>query len=271
MRVRNIEVNSENYIGQTSRFRIYHGIRDDNQPVILKVAKIFEDGDILAEEAGKFNALSAFEEELARLEEHMGDERSHYDWLFAKLSASFMEPAQGNRRINVFMMPDIGLSRLTPLTKLHAEIEIDARTSIWILGRFFKFYSFIELSRTLGSEMPLTGYPVFSPDDYFIGPERHRLVYYNFSGEVASVAVFDLVKTVSQFILDWVVAKDDAAEQEYLELLKNLSQHGRESFSGAHRDLYSLVEKLWRFKYHPFTYRERTTVTWKSITTSKEG
>lgn len=262
-KVRNIEIG--NRIGEASKFRIYSGKTDEGEQVILKVAKTFEDGDILAVEAGKFNILKTFEAQVALLQKEQGCPRnSHYDWLFANLTSSFMEPTQGDRRINVFTIPDIDLSKLIPLTKLHGEIEIDTRTSIWIIGRFLKLYSFFELL-TASKDDPVTRYPLFSPDDYLIGPEKHRLIYYNFSGDMADVVAFDFVKAVAKFILSWTVIGDNSAEQRYFDLLKNFSEYGRNSFEEAHGDLYKLVEELWGIQYHPFTYRDRNTIIWKTI------
>lgn len=262
LRVKNIEVG--NRIGEASKFRIYSGKTDSGEQVILKVAKTFEDGDILAEEASEFNILRTFETQVALLEEQQGHTSSHYDWLFANLSSSFMEATQEDRRINVFTIPDIDLSKLIPLTKLHSEIEIDARTSVWILGRFLKFYSFFELLAASGDN-PIARYPLFSPDEYLIGPEKHRLIYYNFSGDMADVVAFDFIKAVVKFVLDWTIIGDDSAEQRYFDLLKDFSKHGRDSFEEAHGDLYRLVEELWGIRYYPFTYRDRNTIIWKSI------
>ena len=262
LRVRNIEVGAR--IGEAPKFRIYLGKTDDEQQVILKVAKTFEDGDILAAEAGEFNTIRSFGSEVALFQEKQGGENSHYDWLFANLLTSFMEPTQDDRRINVFTMPDIDLSKLVPLAKLHTDTEIDTRTSIWILGRFFKFYSFFELIAA-STDYPITRYPLFSPDDYLIGPERHRLIYYNFTGDIADVVALDFVKATTNFILGWVVTGDDPKEQEYYELLKDFSKLGRASFEEAHRELYELVKKLWGIQYYPFTYRDRDTINWKTI------
>ena len=262
LRVKNIEVG--NRIGEASKFRIYSGKTDNDEQVILKVAKTFEDGDILSEEASKFNILRTFETQVALLQEQQGRTSSHYDWLFANLSSSFMEPTQEDRRINVFTIPDIDLSKLIPLTKLHSEIEIDARTSVWILGRFLKFYSFFELL-TASENNSTPRYPLFSPDDYLIGPEKPRLIYYNFSGDIADAVAFDFVKAVAKFVLDWSIIGDDPTEQKYLELLKDFSEHGRDSFEEAHGDLYKLVEELWGIQYHPFTYRDRNTIILKTI------
>ena len=259
--VRNIEVEAR--IGEAKKFRVYIGTRNDGQPVILKVAKTFEYGDVLAQEAGKFNILSSFEERVAMFEAEQGGKPSHYDWLFAKLEASFMEPAQDDRRINVFTTPEADLGELVPLSKLRNKTEIDARTSVWILGRLFKLYSFFELLAVANGENSVARYPIFSPDDYLIGPKRHRLIYYNFSGDMADVVAYDFVKAIAKFILDWTV--DDPSEQEYFELLKDFSKFGRDSFEGAHGNLYELVKKLWGIQYYPFTYRDCGTVVWKTI------
>ena len=264
MRVRNIEVG--NRIGESPKFRIYLGTTDDAKQVILKVAKTFEDGDILAREAGKFNIMQSLGTEIAKFESDQGG-NSHYDWLFANLLSSFMEPTQGDRRINVLEVFDTDLGKLVPLAKLHAETEIDARTSVWILGRFLKFYSFFELMAASGDN-PITRYPVFSPDDYLVGPERHRLVYYNFSGDVADVIANDFVKAIAKFVLSWVAIEEDPLEQKYFHLLQDFAENGRTSFEEAHGDLYELVEELWGIHYHPFTYRDHDTIIWKTI---KEG
>lgn len=265
MKVRDIEVGSR--IGESSRFRIYLGKRDDEQSVIFKIAKTFEDGDVLANEASKFNAFRAFAEQIAQFEKAQNKKLSHYDWLFANLESSFLESTQGYRRVNVFTTPDTDVSKLTPLTKLRDEVEIDVRTSVWILGRFFKIYAFFELMK-IGSDAILTRYPLFSPDDYLIGPERHRLIYYNYSGEFPDVVATDSVKEVVNFMLEWIVVEDDATALNYYRLLKDFAKYGRGTFEDAHRELYDYVRSHWGIKYHPFTYRERGTVVWKPF---KEG
>lgn len=263
VKIKNIDVG--NLIGESPKFRIYSGKTNDGKQVILKVAKTFEDGDVLAVEAGKFNILKTFEAQVALFQKEQGRPRNpHYDWLFANLTSSFMEPTQGDHRINVFMIPDIDLSRLIPLKKLHGKIEIDARTSVWILGRFLKFYSFFELL-TASEDESVARYPLFSPDDYLIGPEKHRLIYYNFSGDMADVVAFDFVKAVAKFVLGWTIIGDNSTEQRYFDLLKDFSEHGHNSFEEAHGDLYRLIEELWGIQYHPFTYRDRNTIIWKTI------
>lgn len=183
MRVRDIEVKKR--IGESSKFRIYLGERgDQHEEVVLKVAKTFEDGDILSKEAGIFTSLGAFADEIARLEEGSGaGNTANYGQLLAHLESSFMEPTQGDRMINVFSFPDTTMSELTPMAKLYKSTEIDPRTSVWILGRLFKLYGFYELIKEDG----IPSYPHFRADDYLIGPAKHRLIYYNCSEMTADV------------------------------------------------------------------------------------
>lgn len=262
MKVRNIEVGEK--IGESAKFRIYLGTTEEGTRVILKVAKTFADNDVLALESGRFNLWRCFSDQVKTFEELSGKADSHYDWLSARLEASFLEPTQDDRRINVFSMPDISLDELIPLSKLHAKTEIDARTSVWILGRFFKFYGFFEL---IAFDLDTTAaeYPVFSPDDYLIGTEKHRLLYYNYSGSMSDVIANDFVKAIARYMLEWTVIKEAQKEQEYLSLLKDFSEQGRRTFEEAHAELYELAYKLWEIGYYPFTYRDRDTLVWKTV------
>ena len=263
MRVRNVEVGQ--LIGESPRLRVYLGSLDSGQHVIVKVAKNFYDGNILAEEAGKFKLLSAFGKQVSELEKSQGKAESHYDWLFASLLSSFMEPTQGDRRISVFTMPDIELDQLTPLAKLYSEVKIDARTSAWILGRLLKFYGFFELLAA-SEDSPFAQYPIFLPGDYLIGPGSHRLIYYNFSGDMADAVAHDFVQVVSKFVLDWTVVSDEnLLDKEYWCFVEKLSVSGSKSFEEAHKDLYGLIRRLWGIQYYPFTYRTRGTTAWQVI------
>ena len=257
-------------MAKSSKFRVYLGKTEKEEPIILKVATTFENGDVLAKEASKFNLMRASEADIRKFESAKKRD-SHYDWLFAKLINSFMEPSQGDRRINVFAMPDADLAELTPLAKLSNTVEIDVRTSIWIFGRLLKFYGFFELIAENG-DIPFAQYPVFSPDDYFIGPQNHRLIYYNFIDDVNDAVAFDFVKTIANFIDNWVVIdENDENEKEYKRLLKDYVKRGRQTFELAHGELYRLVERLFGRKYHPFTYRDKGTITWKVMENIKEG
>lgn len=261
MKVRNYEVGP--LIGEASKFRIYLG-KDGDEQVIVKVAKTFGDGDHLAEEASWFKLLQAFIAEVTVMQKGLGKADAHYDWLFARLDSSFLESTQGDRRVNVLKVVDVDLSKLVPLSRLHAQTKIDARSSIWILGRLLKIYGFYELLAMSGDN-PVVQYANFSPGDYLIGPERHRLIYYNHAEHAADVVANQYVAVIAKFILDWTVFVDNPAEQRYWQLLNDFAAAGRVTCEEAHSELYRLVNKFWGIKYHPFTYRDQNTSKWQTI------
>lgn len=261
MKVRNYEVGK--LIGEASKFRIYLG-NDGDREVVMKVAKTFEDGDCLAEEASWFNILRAFIAQVTDMQEKSGEMSSHYEWLFARLLSSFLEPSQKDRRISIFEVVDTNFGQLIPLPKLRTKTEIDARTSVWILGRLLKIYSFYELLAVSGDN-PVIRYANFSPGDYLIGPERHRLIYYNHSGAMADVVANHYVKAIAQFILEWIAIDNDPAEQEYHRLLEDFVTNGRATCEEAHAELYRLVGGLWGIQYYPFTYRDQGTSRWRTM------
>lgn len=284
MKVRNYEVGK--LIGESSKIRIYLGKTEENETVIIKVAKTFEDGDLLAREASDFNLLRAFEGEVSRLQQELkGTAYSHYDWLFAQILNSFMEPSQDDRRINVYRVLDVDVERLTPLVKLHEETMIDYRSGIWMLGRLFKLYGFYELL-ALSGDNPVVHYPIFNPGDYLIAPREHRLVYYNYSGSIDDVVAYDSVKSIAKFLWeDWMISSSDEDSEEskrdegseeskrdekFSKLMESFATEGRESFEEAHRELYRFVGEHYGIRYHPFTYRKRGSAIydWQTI---KEG
>ena len=261
MKIRKYDVGE--LIGEAPKFRIYLG-NDNAKQVVIKVAKTFEDGDALAEEASWFRVLHAFIAQVADMQMTSNGTSSRYEWLFANLTSSFLEPSQQDRRINILEVVDTDFSQLIPLPKLRNKTQIDVRTSIWILGRFLKIYSFYELLAVSGDN-PVIQYVEFSPGDYLIGPEKHRLIYYNHSGTVVDVVANNYVKAITKFILEWVVIENDIAEQKYRQLLEAFVVNGRETCEEAHAELYQLVQKLWGIQYHPFTYRDHDTSKWKTI------
>ncbi len=98
---------------------------------------------------------------------------------------------------------------------------------------------------------PIVQYANFSPGDYLVGPERHRLIYYNHSGATADVIANTYVMTIAKFMLEWTAVEDDPAEQKYYQLLSNFAAHGRATCKEAHTELYQLVNELWGIQYHP--------------------
>ena len=262
MKIRGIEVDPNDFFAQTKRFRVYLGNSDKDGPVILKVAKTFDDNDVLNEDAATCTRLRISSQEIDEYELRKGENRSRFDLLFTNLISTFIEPTQGDRRINVYQAPDTELSKLLPLSKLIADYEIDARSCVWMIGRIFKFYILFEMDE-LNGETVGARYPDFYPEDYLVGPERHRVIYYNYSGGELDSIADDYVKAIAKCFLDWIVVNDEA-EQKIYDLLKDFSEHGRSKFYEAHTDLYALARELWgRGVYYPFTYRVRGTIAWQ--------
>lgn len=255
------EIEILNLIGESSKFRVYLGQRSDEK-VIVKVAKTFEDNQSLADDAKMFNSMKAFETHLQSIVEYSHQKAPGYNLLFADLLSSSMEPTQGDRRINIFTMPDVELDQLMPLTKLSSQMKIDARTSVWILGRFFKLYGMFEIMRE-AEGADACKYPVFSENDYLISPGAHRLIYYNFSEEICDIYATDIVRRISSYMLSWIDFDDTDENQQFKQLLEDFSKNGRKTSAEAHKDLYDLVRELWGISYYPFTYRINETLEWK--------
>lgn len=259
VQIQNISV--EDLIGQSSKFRVYLGHIED-RPAIVKIAKTFDDNEVLIDDARMFTTLKNLHLHLKDMSNRLHEKVIDYDKLFANLERSFMEESQGDRIINVYTILDMNLDSMMPLAKLSNQFEIDVRTSVWIIGRLFKFYGMFELLEVV-EHSDACKYPIFSPNDYFIGPEVHRLVYYNFSKEIQDIYATDIIRHISKYMLSWIVFTEDEKDQRYRSLLSDLVENGRETAEQAHKDLYDLVRELWGIQYYPFTYRTRETLNWK--------
>lgn len=262
-------------IGASKKFSIFTGTQTHvgvisyTRPVIVKIASSFEYNDVLTAEASHFTTLSMFAKELADIQKQSAKDVIRYDLLFAKLSGSFIDPTRNDCRLNVFDTVDIEIDKLTPMGKLMKDTKIDTRTSVWILGRILKLYSLFELMAASESS-PYVKYPLFSIGNFLISPEKHRVVYYNFPGEIEDVTATELVKAVTTKILKWIEPRDDDPnDTPYMDMLKALADNGSEKFELAHSLLYLAVERLWGISYHPFTYKNVQTDTsmsgWNTI------
>lgn len=264
MKIRSYEVGS--LIGETDTYRLYTGESPDGE-VLIKVAKTFEDIDYLSEESRFFRNLSVMSDDVERVRKQNGGDALHYDWLFAKLIESWCEASQGSRMINVYQMPEVKLDELIPLSKLMKQTYVDVRTSVWVLGKIFKLYSFFEL---ISDEMdiPFVQYTEFSTANYLVEPEHHRLILMNHEKEVRNLGgeTYRLVRKITSEIIPWIVPGNGEEDEEYMNLLRDFSDDGRYNFEVAHKDLYTLVRKLWGIEYYPFTYKIERAGIWRTIT-----
>ena len=250
-------------IADAKKFQIYTG-REKDKPVIIKVAKTFEDGIMLQQEAAKLTQISAFAKHVDNLQDETCGESARYGSLIAHLEHSFLD-TELDRRTNIISFSDADLNKLTPLAKLYNLTDIDTRTSVWVLGKIFKFYSLFELM-AVENNTHIKQYPLFTLNDYLVGPERHNVVYYNYSGYSEDCIATNFVKAIARTIRKWIVNKleDDDKGIKYLELVDDFASNGRITFELAHSDLYNLVESLWGIEYHPFTYRNKGAIIFKT-------
>ena len=260
MNVRGYEVGK--MFGESTKQRLYLG-SSESQPVVIKVAKTTADNQFLAEDAKWFSRLRTLNQEIVSMQAQQQRTSAHYELLFAQLVSSFMEPTQGNRQINVYAYPETSLECLVPLPKLQQTTRIDARTTVWILGRLFKLYGMYELMAASTSRLT-PEYALFYPSDYLIDPLKHRLIVYNYSGQYRGGSAAGLIAQIAQYLLQWSAMEDGETELQYYALLKDFSQFGRQTFNLAHQELYQLVGNLWGYHYYPFTYRDTHSDMWQT-------
>ena len=249
-------------IADGKKFRVYTGLSGEDM-VVVKVANTVDDNSKLKAETVNFCELRIFDHYINSFQrETLGVEPVNYKRLFANLKSSFLD--EDGRMVNVFSFPDIEVDKLIPLLKIYKDMKIDARTSVWILGRLFKLYSMSELEAVM-HKTDIKKYRLFSLGDYLIGPESHELVYYNYSGVVDSLSAVSFIKVISKTIDEWVIRTGDSLEGQYLSLLDDFKENGRETFDNAHEELYKLIRCIWGSKYHPFTYCMGSNSEFKSI------
>lgn len=252
-------------IGESSRQQIY-AAKKDGKDFLVKISRTFDDGVWLADELQCLRRLNVMADQIERLRRTSGDTSAnpHYDWLVARLADSYVDFSQDDRRVNILEMVDASLDDLMPLAKLSSKFEIDTRTSVWILGRFLKLYCLHELIAE-GGDCPVIQYHEFSPDDYLVDPQHHRLIYYNYSGVATDLTANRCVRAIAKYMLEWTATEDVKEDEDYVRFLKELAAIGGSAFEDTHRILYGLVDVWWGRKYHPFTYRNKGTKIWKKL------
>lgn len=294
MKVRNVDIGVR--INETQYYRAYLGMFDGSQPVIVKVSKSLEYDELWLNEADWFIKMDTFAKELKK--DTGKKQETDYAKFFAKLESSFLEPNQDGRRINVFSVPGLELTKLIPLSELRGKISVDPGTSAWIMKNLLEFYRFFELQPKW--DIPLVEYPVFSPDDYLIEPRKQRLIYFNYSGKNLEMTADGCIKNIALFIQDWCgtkvemyeagggrskwawkwnekkeekkgiekelyeTAKEDIA---YLELLRSIVEWRHlGACDEALKELYNRSNKAWLSGEYQFAYsRHKDSTTYFSI------
>lgn len=136
LRVKNIEVG--NRIGEASKFRIYSGKTDSGEQVILKVAKTFEDGDILwTNRVGEplETAVKWCEEHGLRLDAVNDNLPESVEFFGTNTRKIYADEFIDDRMVQGFNLPYYGepkIKELTPeeLFRLYQERYLDGRDPV---------------------------------------------------------------------------------------------------------------------------------------------
>lgn len=257
--IKNIEI--INKIAEAKRYDIYSGI-EDGKYLIVKVSKSIEDSSVLNEEAAELMRLNVASRSIDRIEDEHKYIKSRYDRLFIQLKKSFFD-GEDLKRVIVLGSDTVDIENLVPLTKLHNNVIIDARTSAWIIGRLFKFYGLYEIMALMDNSN-IIEYPLFTPNSFLIGPNEHNLMYYNMAGKSQEVKATSFVKAIAKFIKDWAEPVSDE-DNEYMALINDMASNGRDNFDSSHEELYKTIRKLWGKEFYQFTYKDRGTLCFKKL------
>ena len=183
--------------------------------------------------------------------------RVHYDWLVPELWDSFItDESQNFRQANLIGIRDAKVRDFFPLPKLTEKYQIDTRSAAWILGRFFKLMTFAD-------EVEL-GFN-FMPDQVVLEPRMHRMVFLGWNLREYSPE-WNNVARASKCILEFTLPSETPEDEAFMKNLRFFAESRGLSGAEAHRMLYAVIRKYWGISYHPFTYYNRETATWHSLT-----
>ncbi len=187
--------------------------------------------------------------------------RVHYDWLVPKLAATFIaDEDQGHRQINLLSIVDGQVEDFVPMAKLVEKYKVDVKTAAWILGRLYKLQSFLEMCGGLYN---------FEVDGVILEPRMHRMVYLGMPRSGELMCWDESLRNATAAINDWVEFNGTEHEEDFRKLLEwTCSKDNSRRMTGteAHKEFYGKLDDWWGHKYHPFTYMERDTGIWHSIT-----
>lgn len=213
-------------------------------------------------EVEKLQFMANASEEFERAYQTLGNDpnaRIHYAWLFPKLEYSFIcDESQGKRQANFLTAVDAELKDFFPFPRLTAKYKVDAKTGAWILGRFYKLQAFadaVDLSFN------------FYSDQVVIEPRFHRMIYLGWNlDKKQDDWYWNNIARMTKCIVDFIEPDNSRETQGFLFSLIPLTEEFGTKGEEAHRWLYTTIEGLWGHKYHPFTYFDRSSNTWHSLT-----
>lgn len=235
----------KNLVAESDLYRLYV-VNDGSQDLLLRIpTDVSGNGDI-EREAFVLEHLSkqSADYEIDFAVDH--DTKLHYDWLFPSLVESFVVAEQGDRRVNILALLGANVSQVAPLVKFMEVENVDAKTTVWVLGRLLKLQSFVN---EIGIDY------TFSENEVLIDPHHHQVIYLGWN-----TAKFEEnadprlnIKLATRAVLEWGVENGTEGETEYYKWLTQLADTGKRDAFVAFEDLYATARNIWGArKYHPY-------------------
>jgi hypothetical protein len=254
-------------VAQTAAYRLYLCSQNgEERGALLQIATDEGRNGELDRAAYTLDMLFAHAQELeARFERVKKDPTAmlKYELCFPELVESFVDPNQGNRRVNILRFRKVKDPRqMVPLVNIVKQDRrrVDLRTSVWIMGRLLKLLGFAHgLGITVNK---------LTPGNILIYPKRHYVVVFNWAdatrspdGIVQTAEARQEIKEAARSVLfvlgqtsDGTVPNDGTDEfAPYTDHLLELAREGAYSAESAHDDFYKFVDGLWPRGYYPFT------------------
>lgn len=250
-------------LSKSDLFRLYRAKSlDESQSYLLRIPSDASGNGRMNYEASTLSRLKEISDrtEVEFAEQRKDpDARVHYDWLMPVLVDSFISSEdQGYRQMNLLSIVDGNIEDYVPLSKLIESYKIDVKSAAWVLGRFFKLQSFLEMC-----DCPLQ----FRADQVILDPQMHRVVYLDWSS-AKGCSWGENIRREAELVLEWIKDGGTEHEDEFRSMLAYLADpQNVASLNGAsaHALLYRNIDSWWGHKYHPFTYSDRKTGVWHQV------
>lgn len=255
-------------IGVSEDFTVYQCSLEDGRSALLKIASAIEYNSVLDREAFLLDFLRERAESVEKEFVESGlakDTKLNNHFCFPEMVESFIAADQGNRRVNILGFFDIAekLSDLVPLTHLRSrdKVLIDARTSVWILGKLLKFFVFTHNQGVAINNLS-GGNILINRDHHFVAifdwTEAEIFPADKISHEISSAEIKQVAEEVIHALGgisedDYTPREKEQPQVKYELFLARLLS-GKHSYAiRAHQEFYKLVDQLWPREFYPFT------------------
>ncbi len=255
-------------LGRNEEFHTHECTLEGDRVGMLKLATKVAYNGVLEREAYVLrlmrDAAAALEIEFEKVREDPKQVLNNH-FFFPDLIDTFTVDEKEGRRalVSQFVHVPEGLSALVPLSSLpeKAQIRVDPKTSVWIVGKLLKMLTFTQNSGVSVGDL--------SGDNVLIHRKDHFVMVFDWSMANASYGsrVPDDVarEEISQVArLGYLILGGDPDTGElpydeqlvdsgYEKMLFDLVRNGYTDAHKAHTAFYKLARAVWPGGYHPFT------------------